>query len=182
MYNPFSNNVKTVSKHNPVSVWLCVCVSVRLCICGSVCLRVCVSVCLCVCVSVCMCVCVAVCVRLCVWRVRVKVRALLGNVMWLLRRRAPCKITAGVYKSGCDFIVRNWPQKLKIPSWRIVSAGSLYHARIFGGPVVRKLELLSSPSRSAKGRSRRVQTMCRFQGQELHPKSNDTLVVHSQRG
>ena len=70
-------------------VCLCVCVSVRL--------RVSVYVRLCGCVSV----------RLCVWRIRVKVRALLGNVMWLLRRRAPCKITAGVYKSGCDFIVRN---------------------------------------------------------------------------
>ena len=162
--------------------------AVRLCVRASVYRWVCVFVCLCVCVSVRLRVsvyvrlCGCVSVRLCVWRIRVKVRALLGNVMWLLRRRAPCKITAGVYKSGCDFIVRKWPQKLKIPSWRIVSAGSLYHARIFGCSVVRKLELLSSPSRSAKGRSRRVQTMCRFQGQELHPKSNDTLVVHSQRG
>ena len=67
MYNPFSNNVKNVSKHNPVSVWLCVCVSVRLCIGEPVCLCVCVSVCLCVCVSVCMCVCVAVCLCACVF-------------------------------------------------------------------------------------------------------------------
>ena len=104
----------------------------RMCVRASVYLWVCVFVCLCVCVSVRLCVsvyvrlCGCVSVRLCVWRIRVKVRALLGNVMWLLRRRAPCKITAGVYKSGCDFIVRNWQQKLKIPSWCIVSASSSY--------------------------------------------------------
>ena len=103
------------------SVCPCVCVSVGLCVCVFVCLCVCASACPCVCASVWLCVCAPVCLAY-----TREVRALLGNVMWLLRRRAPCKITAGVYKSGCDFIVRNWPQKLKIPSWRIVSASSSY--------------------------------------------------------
>ena len=107
-----------------VAVRLCGCVAVRLCICGSVCLCVCVSVRLCVTVYVRLCG--GVSVRLRVWRIRMKVRALLGTVTWLLRRRAPCRITAGAHKAGGDFIVRNWQQKWKIPSWCIVSASSSY--------------------------------------------------------